>query len=179
MSDPINESEDASPGGEPTRQLDLPASATMIQQGGAMVHPEMLMRVEAELEPGERLLWTGRPRRWQIPSTVALPSVSWGTILTWVGCYLFYWGATGYHPLIGTSMGCIATACGLVVLHTLVRVARKNDRTIYAITNRRALILNAGRELTVRSFQPRDIGAIHLRQCLHFGAGYPIRIYTN
>ncbi len=117
--------------------------------------------VDAELEPGERVIWSGQP----IPSRYArmtLPIVLFG--IPWTAFALFWMaGASGFKvpdfskgfdvfPLFGIPFVLI----GFGLLSSPFWTGRKARRTAYVLTDRRAFTLDghAWRGFTVRSFAP-------------------------
>ena len=121
--------------------------------------------VGAELQPGERIIWTGRP----IPGRFARRSI--GIVLfgiVWTAFAIFWIaGASrfrlpdfshgfGLFPLFGVPFVLI----GFGMLSTPYWMRRKAGRTAYVITDKRALILDGSlwRSTTVRSFEPHRLG---------------------
>lgn len=111
--------------------------------------------LQREMEPGERLLWDGRPDpvRMMIP---AVPMFLFGLFWT-AGTGSFYFrGPTTTDwvfalfpiPFILVGLGMLASPLGAYL---------KGRRTYYAITDRQVLILTEGRTRKVQSFRERDI----------------------
>lgn len=114
--------------------------------------------VEAELRPGERIVWCGQPnpRRlaWQ-----SLPLVLFG--IPWTAFALFWmWGASAgamkfddgpsrVFPLFGLPFVLI----GFGLLGSPIWGWRRALRTVYAITTGRVLILHVGARTLVEAYE--------------------------
>ena len=102
-----------------------------------MIAPrEALTALENDLEPGERVLYTTRP---DIGTTIRNKAFLW-----WIGVPLCI--AIGGLFLAGVSWAVLIPfgLVGLVMLATPIVLAFETRSTLYAITDRRALILRTG-----------------------------------
>jgi hypothetical protein len=119
---------------------------------------------EREVEPGERLRWAGRPD----PLRPTLMSFGiYFFAIPWTAFAVFWmWGAAGFgtrpvrpdgpwmlFPLFGLPFVLI----GLGMLSAPFWAYRKAARTIYAVTNKRLLIITTGRTRSVETYAPQDI----------------------
>ena len=121
--------------------------------------------VDAELEPGEQVIWAGQP----VPARFArrnLGMVLFG--IPWTAFALFWIaGASGFKipdfssptslfPLFGVPF--VLVGCWL--LSSPYWQFRQARRTAYVITDRRAVVLSSGfwNSITVRSFEPFRLG---------------------
>lgn len=116
------------------------------------------LRVAAtELAPGERLVWADRPapsarrRRWLVPLfALALAGVA------------AFWTLQAGEAGSVAPFGLVFVAIGVLIA---VRSFRRRARqTVYAVTDRRLLIIRDGRSRRVRSFQPADIASLERRE---------------
>lgn len=138
--------------------------------------PEALdARIQSELDRGEKLVWTGQPipRRFTRQS---LPIVLFG--IPWTAFSVFWMaGASGmlfgvggnkaagldvFHvvfPLFGLPFVII----GLAMLSSPFWIRRKALGTLYALTDQRAILWEAGwfGAVEVRSYRPRDLTKMH------------------
>lgn len=124
--------------------------------------------IERELDAGERLLWTGRPNaaRWKVKAFRMWPFA----FLLSAFMAFWMWGATaalrndlqnGKTP----SLLLIAfPAFGLFMLYPAGTMwlgpwlqAARARRTFYAVTDRRALLVTAGRKRSVQSVSPAQM----------------------
>lgn len=145
---------------------------------------ELVSALDAELRPGERVVWAGRPKVWRaaignaiIPCLFGIPflgfAIFWTSMAIWIGSAAgrqgpdggagaggadtantpawFYWG----FPLFGIPF--ILIGAGLV--SSPYWAARRFRRTVYAVTDRRAVVLASGRTTRVRSWEPDEIRA--------------------
>jgi len=129
----------------------------------------MRLEAEKELEPGEKLLWFGRPD----PLRASLSTI--GTFLfgiPWTAFALFWtFGAMGFNiknlsrmgpmslfPLFGIPF--ILIGAGMLLSPVLAYL--ENKRTLYIITDRRAAIIaiKIKGNRTVQSYRADDIGSI-------------------
>jgi hypothetical protein len=127
---------------------------------------DLATRVEEELESGERLLWTGQPRpgRFFLQSLPAflfgIPWTMFAVFWTLLASGMFFGqDAPGPEGPGGQeSMGLFALfgvpfiLIGLGLLSSPFWAHRKAKRTVYAITEKRALIFEGGMGTKVRSF---------------------------
>ncbi len=120
--------------------------------------------LEQELEPGERLEWSGTPKPLWFDSSlrpVFLFAIPWTAFaLFWTGMAFALTvaneGPDGlglFFPLFGLPFVVI----GIAMLVSPFWSARRKRNVAYAITDRRAIILQAGRSLRVVSFTPQEL----------------------
>jgi len=137
----------------------------------AVIEPELRRALDAELADGERIVWLRQPVPWLLwrgSLVVLIFGIPWTA-------FAIFWtlGAAGMigksgarptgwwayiFPLWGLPFICI----GLALLSSPYWVARAARRTVYAITNRRAIVwLNKGWGKTeVQSFEPKRLLSI-------------------
>lgn len=132
---------------------------------------EQLEFLEQELEGGERVDWVSRPiPSWWDPASLgmfmfAIPWTAFAIFWT-VGAAFMVWFAPGpnngvpwmalFFPLFGLPF----VGVGLWMLSTPWRVRRDKARTLYALTDSRAIIIDGGSSTTVRSLRPDEIGPL-------------------
>lgn len=135
-----------------------------------MVPRELQNMVDRELEPGETVVWMDMP----IPRCFTPASL--GTFLfaiPWTAFAIFWiCGASGFRipdfsqggaalfPLFGLPFVLV----GLAMLSSPLWVRRKSLRTVYAITDRRAIVFEGGSKTTIRSFAPEDLREVYRRE---------------
>jgi len=125
--------------------------------------------LERELESGERVEWTGNPKaRFFTPSSVG----AFLFAIPWTGFAVFWtFGAAGFKlpdfskgvdffPLFGLPFIFV----GLAMLSTPLWSYKRAKRTLYAITNKRAITLQGGRSITVKSYMPDDLFDIYRKE---------------
>jgi hypothetical protein len=132
-------------------------------------------QIESELKPGESIVWLGQPKAnrfaWQ-----TLPIVLFG--IPWTAFALFWTAmafvgtrkmkgddamSTGFRwffPLFGPPFVLI----GWGMLSAPFWAKRKARRTIYAITDRRAISFEGGQGTTVRSYAPDQLGELERKE---------------
>lgn len=123
---------------------------------------EVLDRIDEELLAGEELLWAGRPsglssgamvssraKMMALIGVLAALAMSMGGMMMMRG-----FGATPWVLLMIVSLGIIVTAS------PIIQAIRRNRSTVYAVTDRRALILDGS---NVQSYGARDIEFIERR----------------
>ncbi len=127
-------------------------------------------KVERELEPGERIQWTAMPvPRFFTPA--ATGAFLFG--IPWTAFAIFWtagaaWGTSQAEdaglfrlfPLFGVPFILI----GFAMLSSPVWAYRKGVRTVYVITDRRAITFLGGRTTTVRSYLPDHLEDIYRRE---------------
>ncbi|MCC6909721.1 MAG: PH domain-containing protein [Phycisphaerales bacterium] len=125
--------------------------------------------VSAELSDGEQVLWQAQP----IPGLYIRRS--WPAVLfaiPWTAFAVFWmFGAAGFKmptfssgadlfPLFGIPF--VLIGCGMFCSPLVLR--RKARRTVYVLTDRRAIIITGLLSLDVQSFPPDQLGQIRRRQ---------------
>lgn len=132
---------------------------------------ELEDKVRQELESGERILWMEQPipRYFTAASTgIFLFAIFWtGFAIFWI-C-----GACGFKlpdvseggldllfPLFGVPFVLI----GLVMLSVPLLTYRQAFRTVYVITDRRAITFDAGRKTIIRSYPPERLQNIFRKE---------------
>jgi hypothetical protein len=123
-------------------------------------------RVEAELADDERLIWAGQPRPDLMVRSAACCLVPFGLLF-------------GGLPLVGTIVVFIAGApvfllfgaapfvgLGIFLICSPLWLRRKARNTVYALTDRRAIIWDAGwyGAFVVRSYASSGLGRIARRE---------------
>lgn len=154
------------------RVPERPAAATSAGDSGAMlvaartgpplapgslpsfsVDPGQRQQIEPELDAGERLLWTGQPDANRV-ARQAMPILLFGIPWT-VGALYFGHPWTEDHLPFALFSGLFVIA-GLSMCCTPLVSYRDARRSTYAITDRRVLIVTAGRERKVASYRAAD-----------------------
>lgn len=143
--------------------------------GGSSLPDELDAGVRSELEPSEQLLWVGQPRPSRF-GRMALPFVLFG--IPWTAFAIFWMamastglfaggggapnaGPFGFFvcfPLFGVPFVLI----GLAMLSSPFWLRRKAKRTCYALTDRRAILWEAGLfgSMEVRSYSAENLTKI-------------------
>lgn len=141
----------------------------MLDPAGDFLPVEMSAMVEAELSKGERIEWIGQP----IAGRVAIASVPMAVLGLFFGGFAVFWmasarGIAGRGPGLGGFSalfwlwGLPFLAIGLAMFLSPIWAYRKASRTLYAITDRRAIAIEPslmGR-VVVRSFEPPDLAIL-------------------
>ncbi len=127
------------------------------------IPPELEEKVERELESGERIAWMEQPipRYFTAMSTGAfLFAIPWTAFaLFWIcgasGFKLpdFSKGGFSFFPLFGVPFVLI----GLGMLSSPWWAHRKALKTVYVITDRRAIAIDGGWTTTIRSYPPERL----------------------
>lgn len=120
---------------------------------------DVLERIEGELLVGERLLWTGLPGK-----RFAMDMAMKATLVGLLGMFMF--GILAFVMvsrntnilMAGTTMPILMIVVGLAVF--MIRQQESPQANLYAITNRRAMIL---RKKSVQSFSAEDLRFIERR----------------
>jgi len=127
-------------------------------------------RVDRELEPGERVQWLEMPvARYFTPAAVG--AFLFG--IPWTAFAIFWtagaaWGTTRpgagglFHvfPLFGVPFILI----GLVMLSAPIWAYRKALKTVYVITDRRAITFDGGWTTTIRSYGPEQLNEVYRKE---------------
>lgn len=131
---------------------------------------EMQDRVERELDAGEQIEWIAMPiPRFFTPAATGafLFGIPWTAFaIFWTGGAA--WGSSQVEgagwfrafPLFGLPFILI----GLGMLSSPIWAFRRARRTVYAITNCRALSFEGGRTTTVRSYAPERLKEIYRKE---------------
>jgi PH (Pleckstrin Homology) domain-containing protein len=122
-------------------------------------------RVAREIGAGERLLWSGRPRQGLMlrPADALLIPFS----LLWGG-FAFFWEGTAISakaPFFFLIWGIPFVLIGLyLIAGRFFADARQRERTIYAVTNERIIIISGLFKETVKSLNLKTLSDISLSE---------------
>jgi hypothetical protein len=133
------------------------------------ISPSLRQIVRDELQPNERIIWseTPKPRFFTTGSTA-----TFGFAVVWTLFSLFWIaGASGFQiprfnrgqdifPLFGVPFVLI----GFAMLSTPIWTYRNAFKTVFVLTDRRAITFVGGWAMTIRSFQPRDLTVVYRKQ---------------
>jgi len=118
----------------------------------------------SELEDGENLLWCGRPnakRAFVASLAIFLFAIPWTAFaLFWM------WGASGFGKapdgfnIIFSLFGVPFVLIGFAMMAMPYWAYRKAQKTIYALSDRRVVIIEGGKSKTVHSYGRGDLGTI-------------------
>lgn len=129
-------------------------------------HQEMVIR---ELETGERVEWAGMPvpRYFTLDSgSVFFFAIPW-TIFSLCFTVVAVWALLnnpGGPGLLLTLIGIPFTGTGIGMLFSPIRAYRKATRTVYVITDRRAIIFDGGRSAIIHSYPPDKLQDIYRKE---------------
>lgn len=145
--------------------------------GDLSLSPELESRLQSELQPGERLVWVGQPRPGLV-SRQAWVLVPCGVVFT--GFALFWIAmAGGMAAAAGGINGGLAgmfscfpcfgipfVLAGLFMLTSPVWLRRQAHKTLYALTDRRAIVFEPRwfRMATVRSYTAPGLSHLTRRE---------------
>jgi hypothetical protein len=166
---PLEPSDRAERGfGNPARFGSVPAPA-----GATPLPPDIEARLRRELQPGERLVWSGQPLTKRIALTT-LPIVLFGIPFT---AFAVFWMSMalgmgmggmggprvpGFFGWIFPLFGVPFVLVGVGMLTAPIWMIWRSKRTCYAITDRRAIVQGAGfgGAIETRSFEPAALDNI-------------------
>ena len=128
---------------------------------------DLQSELEAELMPDEDLMWAGQPDPLRLALT---PRHLWPALmgLLWLGFIALFFGGFGFFRFSGfggmfTLIPLIFLGVGLwQVAHPLVEYLKANS-TVYAVTNRRAIIASGLFARSVQSYSPTQMQFIDTR----------------
>lgn len=118
-----------------------------------------LRAMQAQVDPGERILWAGRPAqgvRLEASDAFFVPfGLLWGVFaLLWEAVLILHDGPIWFH-----AVGIVSASFALhLVIGRLVAGAIRRARTVYALTDRRAILVEGrGRVLSIDLRAPLPI----------------------
>lgn len=123
-----------------------------------MLDPELNDLVKGELESGEQVLWVGQPRvlpfvrRLFLSSVFAIPFTAIGLLLVLAAANAE--GGQFWPPLV---FGLLLLAPGLYHLSSPLWTIRKAHRTLYVVTERRAIVFTGTFSRMVLWFGPEQL----------------------
>lgn len=131
---------------------------------GQYISENIKERVEKELEPGELVEWLGlRLPHYFKPSQI----LSFMLGILWTGFSIFWTLelARQIDPIIAILIGISFTLAGLAILYAVIIYAHlKPRKTIYLITNNRAIIIEEWWGRIIQSFYPDHLQDIYCRE---------------
>ena len=129
--------------------------------------PNLSPALQRELDPGERVLWTGQPEP-NYMQRRALPTAGFGVLIL---AFMLFWlwgastplrdklGAGGAPDLISVvfpAFGLIGLGFAVLMVLSPFFEHQCAPRTFYALTDKRALIIVEGRRAKIRSIMPTE-----------------------
>lgn len=155
-----------------------------------LIDSQLRAAVQPELKPDEELLWAGRPNVQRLVFTCS-DIFSFLFLLVWEGwilasffASLLFWQQHGGFSLAdvgGLAILAIMLLTGLLFLSSTVIWSFRGLTTIYALTNKRAIIITTLPGRSVQSYGSADIGAIECTE-LPDGSGdlaFAKRLYKD
>lgn len=130
------------------------------------VNYELDRELQAELGDGESILWQGQPDP-KRATVMALPIILFA--IPWTAFAIFWmWGASGFGKVDSSQpfhyifmlFGLPFVLIGVGMLSSPFWIAKTASQTVYAITNKRAIIIKGLKSRTVNSYYARDIKEI-------------------
>jgi hypothetical protein len=125
--------------------------------------------ISRELERDERVVWSAMPR----PRYFSGPAVAaFFFAIPWTAFSVFWMASAAgfkipqfnqggdFFPLFGIPFFLI----GIGMLSSPIWAYRKQLKTVYLITDRRAITIDGGRTSTIRSYQPENLKDIFRRE---------------
>ena len=121
--------------------------------------------VARELDPGERLLWSGRPGqgiRFRPSDGLFIPfSLLWGG-------FAFFWEFTVFRmnaPLVFRLWGVPFVLVGLyLIAGRFFWDARRRARAVYAVTDRRIILVEGGSRRSTRTLNLKTLNEVTLSE---------------
>jgi len=140
----------------------------MTSFGPNYLSQDLQQAVDSEVEQGEHILWTGQPTPARLART-ALPMTFFGLFFGGFAVFWIWGAATGmsHHSVQSSGPGAFFPLFGLpffliglgMVLSPLY-LYNSGKRTVYAITEKRAIIISGGSKKTVQSYYGRDMSTV-------------------
>ena len=119
-------------------------------------------KVDNELEPGERIRWIEQPKpRFFSPASTG----AFLFAIPWTAFSIFWMYGASQSPSNGFSLfGVPFVLIGIGMLSSPLWVYYQTFRTVYLITDRRAITIDGGRSYTIRSYPPDKLQNIYRRE---------------
>jgi hypothetical protein len=112
---------------------------------------DLSRQLHRALEPGERLAWTGHPQKDRAGKAALDLSRVFGICAAICGgIALITFGSTMMLHAIGAMLACL-------VIATAYSAKKQSPRRIYGVTNRRVVILQAGKQNSIESIFPEEL----------------------
>jgi hypothetical protein len=138
----------------------------------AQIPRELQRMIDSELTGGERVTWSAQPLPGRL-ARKAMPAVWFG--IPWTAFAIFWTAsaASGMSKAGGSGLfhafplfGLPFILFGLGMLSSPYWMRRRARRSVYVLTNRRAIVLAAGwrGSITVRSFEPERLTDLRRKQ---------------
>jgi len=133
--------------------------------------------VNAQLMDGETIQWMDQPlsNYWSVGAMIAFVFGIYFTvtpifpILSFVievrSDYIIFFNI--FDVLLGFMQVCIYVLLGPFLLFFSLKTRRTTERTVYAITNRRAIIVQRGRSVFNTTYYPKDFGDVWCKERVH------------
>jgi hypothetical protein len=139
--------------------------------------PEHLRElVNAKLRDGETIQWIDQPlsNHWSLGAIAAFGfgiCITVGTLFEVIGVTIMASGAIDIDNAIEIFLCYISAGfyllLGLLLLFFSLKARRTTERTIYAITHRRAIVIQQGRSVFNTTYHPKDFGNMWCKERVH------------
>ena len=133
--------------------------------------------VEQQLESDEQVVWWGRPRSSaMVRLSLRRDRVFFGVLCI---CVAMLAAVTIYRDVRdgkdvnwpASAVGVVFVGVGVWLVMSPLWARRRAKKTVYALTDRRAMIITVGRHTTVRSLGPGDLEEVPIKRQRRDGSG--------
>jgi hypothetical protein len=133
--------------------------------GTGVLPPDLDARVQSELAAGEKLVWVGQPLASRLVMG-SIPLVFMGVLFTGFAVFWIAMATSMGAPFFFPLFGLIFVGVGVGMLTSPLWMAQRARKTCYALTNRRAIVWEAGWFGTVRvfSYTPNALGKMYRQE---------------
>ena len=133
---------------------------------------KLRQKIDKELQPGETLIWIEQP----IPRFFTAKSItSFLFAIPWTSFAIFWiWGALGFQlpdlregiqpQHLFACFGIPFVLIGLGMLSSPLWVWQAAKKTVYLITNQRAISIEGGMIFTIRSYSPEQLKDLYRKE---------------
>jgi len=133
---------------------------------------EVRQKIDRELQPGESIRWVDQPVA-QMFTSASLPILFFA--IPWTSFAIFWmWGALGFKvPDLSRGIqpehlfalfGVPFVLIGLGMLSSPFWAWKAARKTVYLITNKRAILIQSGVSTTIRSYTPAQINHTYRKE---------------
>ena len=136
---------------------------------GIAIPPKLKVRVERELKPIEKIRWIGQPvPRYFTPKAKGyfLFGIPWTAfILIWtLGALTSWWDERDGGSAMMAVFGIPFILIGLGLLTSPIRAYRRALKTVYIITDRRAITFEGGRSTIINSYHSEKLQNVYRKE---------------
>ena len=134
----------------------------MTSTSGSNLPEDLLAHLNKQLEDGEVVVWAGQSSSAALQKKFSVITPV-GVVIALFGVVIAVFGRTNHDPVPTYVSGGVFLLIGFFVARLASTASRKAKNAVYAVTNKRAILMFSAGVDRVTSFLPQDFGPIQTK----------------